>query len=307
MSGSLNSFMAPNKPVDSNGQGVGPPAVVFIMGVARSGSTLLGTLLGEVDGVFFAGELSEWAHLEGVSTVPRSQPFWEKVRSHVGPVPSRSSEYKRIFEHPAGLADRFNQRRERSDYERLTLDVLEGVATESGSSVIVDSSHYPRRAQVLRRLLGPDRVRLIFLVRRPSSVAQSFRRTGEKDVLQSNIDMMVVSVLAWLTYLSHPRSRRAIVSYEMMVEAPLEAGGLALGRPLVGVDPYRMSPPQVLIGNRFVKADDEVKFNTSGNAEAPNRQERLSDFVQWPLRLAALAARWRPSIVPSPRSGMDLL
>ena len=298
MSGNWNSFMAPNEPVDSNALAVDSPNVVFIMGAARSGSTLLGTLLGEVDDVFFAGELCDWAHLEGVSTVPRSQPFWERVRSHVGPLPNRSSSYKRIFEHPAGLVDRINYRRERSDYEHLTLDVLEGVATESGASIIVDSSHYPRRAQVLRRLLGPDRVRLVFLVRRPSSVAQSFRKTGEKGVLQANLYMMVVSVMAWLTYLSHPRSRRAIVSYEMMVEAPLTAGGVALGKPLVGVDPYQMSPPQVLIGNRFVKADEDVKFNVRGNTEAPNLQERLSDLVQLPLRLAALAAR-RRSIVPN--------
>jgi hypothetical protein len=267
------------------------------MGAARSGSTLLGTLLGEVEGVFFAGELCDWANLEGISTVPRSQPFWERVRNHVGPLPNRSSDYKRIFEHPAGIVNRVTQRRERSDYGRLTLDVLNGVAKESGRSIIVDSSHYPRRAQALRRLLGPEGVRLVFLVRRPSSVAQSFRKTGDKGVVQANLYMMVVSVLAWLTYLTHPRGHRAIVSYEEMINAPLAVGGVALGRPLTGVDPFHMAPPLVLIANRFVKTDDEIRFNTKGISQPPSPQERLSDFVQWPLRLADRAARSRSSVI----------
>ncbi len=285
--------MVPTEPVDSKALAIDAPSVVFIMGAARSGSTLLGTLLGESDGVFFAGELCDWANLEGISTVPRSQPFWERVRSHVGPLPNRSSNYKRLFEHPAGIVNQVARRRQGPGYERLTLEVLKAVAKESGSPIVVDSSHYPRRALVLRRLLGHERVRLVFLVRRPSFVAQSFRKTGDKGVVQANVYMMVVSVLAWLTYLTHPRTHRAIVSYEKMIKAPLGAGGAALGKPLLGVDPYRMSPPLVLVGNRFVKTDAEIRFNTNGNAQTPSRKERLSDFVQWPLRLATLAARSR--------------
>lgn len=284
--------MAPTEFVDSSA--FGAPRVVFIMGTARSGSTLLGTLLGEADDVFFAGELCDWAYLEGTSTVPRSQPFWEKVRSRIGPLPRQSSAYKRLFEHPAGMVSQITKRRLRPDYERLTLDVLKAVAEESGCSIIVDSSHYPRRAHVLRRLLGSEQVRLVFLVRRPSSVAQSFRKTGDKGVLQANIYMAVVSVLAWLTYLTHPRRHRAIVTYEQMVEAPLEVGRVALGQPLHGVDPDHMAPPLILIGNRFVKGADEVRFNRSDQPQSPSLQERIADVIQWPLWLAERAARSTP-------------
>jgi hypothetical protein len=286
--------MVPSDPVDSKALEVDPPAVLFIMGTARSGSTLLGTLLGEADGLFFAGELCDWPHLDGVSTVPHSQLFWDRVRSHIGPLPAGSANFKRLFEHPAGIVNRIGHRREGPRYERLTLEVLKAVAKESGRLTVVDSSHYPRRALALRRLLGPEKVRLVFLVRRPSFVAQSFRKSGDKGVIQANLYMMVVSVLAWLTYLTHPRANRTIVSYENMIKDPLAAGGVALGKPLVGVDPYHMSPPLVLVGNRFVKTEAEIRFNTNGNAQTPNRQERLSDFVQWPLRLAALSARSRP-------------
>jgi hypothetical protein len=288
--------MAPTESVDSEAIGVDPPRVVFLMGTARSGSTLLGTLLGGADGVFFAGELCDWAQLDGISTVPRSQPFWESVRTHIGTLPTRSSDYKRLFEHPAGIVGQVTRRGLRPGYERLTVEVLTAVAKESGCSIIVDSSHYPRRARVLRRLLGPDHVRLVFLVRRPSSVAQSFRKTGEKGIIHANLYMVAVSLLAWLTYLTHPRPHRAIVSYEQMIAAPLEVGEVALGRPLHGVDPYRMATPLVLIGNRFVKTTDEIAFHKSDNPQAPSPQERVSDFIQWPLRLAALAARSRDSL-----------
>lgn len=273
------------------------PRVVFIMGTARSGSTLLGTLIGQPEGVFYGGELCDWPQLDGVSTVPRSQPFWQKVRGRIGPVPPQASDYKSLFEHPAGIARQGAQRRLRRDYERITYEVLKAVAEESGCAIIVDSSHYPRRARVLRRLLGPGRVRLVFLVRHPSAVAQSFRNTRDKGVVRANVYMLVVSVLAWLTYLTHPRPDRVIVSYEQIIKAPLEVGGLALGQPLRGVDPNHMAPPLVVIGNRFVKTADVIRVEENDNAQRPSPQERISDVVQWPLLLAERAARSRAGTV----------
>ena len=111
----------------------------------------------------------------------------------------------------------------------------------------------------------PNRVRLVFLVRRPSSVAQSFRRTGGEgrspiEHLHDGCQRPGVA-----DYLSHPRSHRAIVSYETDGQAPLEAGRIALGSPLWS-GPVSHEPTSGLIGNRFVKADDEVKFNTRANS-----------------------------------------
>lgn len=289
--------MVPTTQTDKQDVSTDEPRVVFIMGAARSGSTLLGTLIGESAGAFYAGELCDWPQLDGTSTVPRSQPFWHKVRSRIGPLPPRAAEFKPLFEHPAGIASQITRRSLRPDYERITYEVIRSVAEESGCSTIVDSSHYPRRARVLRRLFGPGRVRLVFLVRRPSSVAQSFRKTGDKGLVGVNIYMLIVSVLAWLTYLTHPRSQRAIVSYEQMIKAPLEVGGLAWGRPLLGVDPYHMTPPLVLIGNRFVKTGDEVRVWQNDNPPSSSLPVRISDVIQWPLLLAERAACARPSAV----------
>jgi hypothetical protein len=96
----------------------------------------------------------------------------------------------------------------------------------------------------------------------------------------------VVGVLAWLAYLTHPRSRRAIVSYERLTEAPLQVGAAALGRSLDGVDPTRLTLPPVLIGNRFVKASDQVEIRPVRQPSTSTSQDRITDLLQLPWRLA---------------------
>ena len=77
--------------------------VVFIMGAARSGSTLLGTLIGQAPDVLFAGELTDWPGRGGHASVPRSAPFWEGIRTTMT-LPPSASQLKTTFDHPLGLA-----------------------------------------------------------------------------------------------------------------------------------------------------------------------------------------------------------
>ena len=72
------------------------------MGAARSGSTLLGTLMGQAPDVLFAGELTDWPGRGGRASIPRSVPFWEEVRTMVA-VPPTAAGLKQVFDHPADL------------------------------------------------------------------------------------------------------------------------------------------------------------------------------------------------------------
>lgn len=263
------------------------PSVVYIMGASRSGSTILGVVLDQVEDTFYAGELCDWPERDGVSTVPHSKAFWERVREHFGPMPEGASRYKRLFEHPLGIFYLPSHRRAlRHEYEIVTKSVLEAVQQESGSPTVIDSSHYPRRARVLRRIVGPDRVRLVFIVRRPSSVARSFHNSGDKGWLRANAYLAVVGLFAWVTYLTHPKAQRVRISYEALTNSPIGTGARALGRPLDGVDPTNMAAPRVFIGNRFVKTDDPISVRPA--QEQPNLSvvEKLTDLFQWPYRLA---------------------
>jgi hypothetical protein len=268
------------------------PSVVYLMGSARSGSTLTGTLIGQASDVFFAGELCDWPERDGDSSIPRSASFWKEVRASVDRLPACAQRFKPVMEHPAGVFRPWESRRLRSTYRGTTLAVLEAVSRVSGCTTIVDSSHYPRRAQELRRMLGPNQVRLLFVVRRPSAVARSFRDTGEKSELVIHTYLFVVGLLSWLVYLTHPREHRLILSYERLLDDPLPVGSVALGRHLEGVDPGQMAAPLVLIGNRFVRTSESVTIHRQPDHEVTWR-DRITDLVQWPLRFACFVGEMR--------------
>jgi Sulfotransferase family len=290
------------------------PEVVFIMGAARSGSTLLGVLIGQPDDVFYAGELCDWAERDGFSSIDHSQEFWKRIRERVGPPTIEAHTYKRLFEHPAGLGRASARRSTRVNYERMTWQVLCSVADESGCAIVVDSSHYPRRARALRRLLGERKVRLVYLVRRPSSVARSFQASEYKGALSFNLYLMVVSLLSWAAYLTHPRSNRVIVSYESLTVDPLEIGAVALGHSLEGVDPGHLQVPPILTGNRFVRSGGHVAIEPADSTAKLTLRDRLTDLIQLPTWIALRSAGRRirpapptaslgdPEVTESPRS-----
>jgi hypothetical protein len=270
--------------------------VVFIMGAARSGSTLLGTLIGQAPHVLFAGELTDWPGRGGRASIPRSAPFWDGIRARV-PLPPTASRLKAAFDHPLGLAAPWRRGRLRADYVRVTLGVLEAAAEESGRPVVVDSSHYPRRARALRGMLGADRVRLVYMARRPSAVARSFRSTEDKNELGIQLYLFMVGALAWLVYLTHPRRSRALISYEAMVEDPIATASFALGSPMDDIDPDHLTPPPLFIGNRFARESGEIAVQKPP-AFRPRPLDRATDIIQLPLALAWLAGRTKHGTRP---------
>lgn len=274
------------------GEGMGP-TLVFIMGAARSGSTLLGTFLDQDPRVFYAGELSDWALLDGVSTSPAARPLWERIRRRVGPIPVEAAGFKPVLDHSAGLRHGPASERLTAAYRELTSSLFGAIAEETGASVVIDSSHYPRRARRLRRILPGTR--LVFAVRRPSSVVRSFRKSGHKSELGVQAYLFVTGVLSWIVYLTHPRSRRAIIAHEAFVSAPHSVGSEALGSAVRGADTRRMTRPSVLIANRFVKEEGTVAIRPP--AQRPYRLSDLAtDLVQLPLTFAWLLGRgWGPT------------
>jgi hypothetical protein len=138
-------------------------------------------------------------------------------------------------------------------------------------------------------MLPSGAVRLVFMVRRPSSIAQSLRDTGDKGELAIQLYLLVTGILSWLVYLTHPRGQRAIVSYETLVEEPIATASRALGEQVVGVDPYNLAPSPIFIGNRFARSPGPVSVQRITPRER-RATDRLTDFVQWPLRLACWAS-----------------
>jgi hypothetical protein len=292
--------------------------VLYIAGWGRSGTTLLGNLLGQVDGFVSTGELHQiWRRglLEGRACgcgLPlRECPVWQ-----------------RTFELGFGGIDRVDARDAmtamrdvRTRYARRTLrqaragHLLEscayasyldrlyrGVASATGARVIVDSSKNPGDAVVAAGL--PDfETYVLHVVRDPRAVAFSWAR--RKEVADKSGDSgllrrvgMVKSTVTWQGYnqVVSRTVRRAVgarrylrLSYEELATDP--AGTVDRIVELVGEDP----------SSRPSLADHDVDLAPSHTASGnPNRFHTGHTSIR-------LDGEWRHAMSPWRRSLVTVL
>ncbi len=187
------------------------PSVLALAGWGRSGSTLLGNLLGSADEVFHAGELSFfWGRgvLEGQlcscgEPVPEC-PLWGEVLAVVAGSEEPRTVARRV---QAQLGPAIRTRRLLPGAPEATLgaetltrvrSLYDALQTVSGARLIVDGSKLPLYVEVLSQL-GLD-LRTLPLVRDPRAVAFSWGRvrhnpgTGRPMVRHSALR----SSLAWV-------------------------------------------------------------------------------------------------------------
>lgn len=175
--------------------------VLFIMGMTRSGSTVLDNVLGESEGFFSAGEVRLiWKRgvLEdrscGCGRPVMDCPVWGQVLAD-----AYGDDGRRALDARAGAALRTQRTavRIRHTWELLRRDpkalpperlrkyvsivapLYRSIGAATGASVIIDSSKRPSDAALLRLVPGLD-VYVLHLVRDPRAVAYSWRRTREQ-------------------------------------------------------------------------------------------------------------------------------
>lgn len=205
------------------------PKVLYVMGTARSGSTILGVTLGNCDRVFYAGELGGWLVKSGVSSLAGDERarFWGRVRDRVTDAGElfgdEAHECLEVSISLLRIRDWPRRRRLRQSYRRVSEGLYRAIADESGATHIVDTSSHPLRAREMRALGGID-LYLIYMVRDPESVVESFTRSDvarfSKSVLTTNAYVWFTNLLASLVFVSHPRDRRLFVRYEDFVANP---------------------------------------------------------------------------------------
>jgi hypothetical protein len=279
------------------------PKVVYVVGAHRSGSTVLGVTLGNCDGVFFAGELHSWLTRRGVPSFGGEQGarLWQSIADEV-------PDAHELFGHETQLVlDRssviyrphkwLRRRRLRGPYRRIYEDLYRAIACQTGSSRIVDTSHYPLRAIELQALSGIE-LYLLFLVRDPQGVVDSFdaRRTDSpsKSPFVTNAQLWVTHSLSLLAFLRHPRGRRMFVRHEDFLTDPdgvlrqiLDRTGSAAQLP--DLSALRTGSP--LQGNRFLKRSEVIELKGPG---ARPRRSLLTKVMQFPLAL--IFSRLQPAV-----------
>lgn len=224
--------------------------VLYIGGVARSGSTLLDLMLGQMTGHCDVGEVFyvwqggvERNLLCACGERFSDCPFWTQVGSkafggweHVDSARvlalqasvDATSRIPMILAAP--VLPRF--RRRLDEYTAIMVSVYQAVAAVSGSPVVVDSTKRPSLAYILRRATSVD-LRVVQLVRDPRGVAYSWTKpvavpagAGPRNTMKTRSPVQISR--RWVTVNLLFAALRACgvplvrVKYEDIVRAPVE-------------------------------------------------------------------------------------
>lgn len=175
--------------------------VLSIVGPGRSGTTILASILGEVEGVVTAGEI-RWLFSRGVveerlcgcGEPPARCAVWSKVLEDVmGAGPYRrddvvASSVLEMVRNQREVSERRNRIRvirsaaiDDTGWDALyrvravTAELCEALAAVTGSDIVVDTSKRAQDAAVLA--VGPIDQYVLHMVRDPRAVAWSWRRS----------------------------------------------------------------------------------------------------------------------------------
>ncbi len=187
------------------------PQVLYIMGTARSGTTVLEILLSANDTVCSVGELTHIFRdgFEGDNTCACGASFtncvfWKKVQQQLSYPPSKVLQscalFNKIDWHKGFLKILFHavSKENMSVYMQTNKDLYNACSDISGKRVIVDSSKYPARALMLNKIYGPS-VKIICLTRSPAGLMNAFLKTGVEQPSKSPFEVLVYYVYVLLS------------------------------------------------------------------------------------------------------------
>lgn len=310
------------------------PTVLCIIGKGRSGSTLLDTILGQLDGVFSTGELGrlwEWGLSNGYRCgcgEPVTEcTTWRAIsaRAFDGDPAEEAARVIAWQDHvlrwprvPRLLMQRPGRQDRWPELERYTdhlSDVYRSIAAETGARVIVDSTKWPASPTPLGLVPGVD-VRIVHLVRDPRAVAFSWRRRkrwkdrpGQREMPRYGV---VYSMASWwarnLTAEAvrrrQPADHSITVRYEDLVRRPRDtiariadlvgAGDVAL--PFVDERTALLQPTHTVGGNpgRLNNGQIELRVDDQWVDDQPTADRLTATVLGVPL-LSRYGYRLRPT------------
>lgn len=289
--------------------------VAYVLGKGRSGSTLLDAVLGQLPGVFSAGELRtlwSWGYQQDADCScgrpVRECPVWSRVvEAALGTATPSADRIEAL----AATQDRALRWREvprslaGSDshavraYAATQARLYRGMVEVTGAEVIIDSSKWPAHPGVLGRVDGVEPL-VIHLVRDPRAVAHSYRRHKPTAGRQPAMPRFGAahSALSWLARnatveVAARAAPRELVTYEAFAadpRSPLAAIARLLGRdpaqlPFVDDRTVRLGETHLVGGNpaRFRGGVVAIRPDDEWTRALPARQARLVGVITAPL------------------------
>jgi hypothetical protein len=282
--------------------------VLYVVGLGRSGSTILSNSLGQIPGFFSGGELNFiWRHnvienrLCGCGRPFRECPVWTKVMDEAfggmdGVDPREMMRLQNSGTRTRHIPSMLTERGRRSLAERLEKLLIsygrlyEAIGTATGSRVVVDSSKEPAHGFAMGMVPGVD-FYVLHLIRDPRAAAYSWSKKKPQPDTDTREHMVrfspTKSSALWDSWNASAEAlwrrtpeRYLRLRYEDFVSGPRKS----FERILHLVGEPDAEPP--LVGEREVKLG--VSHTVSGN---PNRFEtgavELRTDREWISRMNA--------------------
>ncbi len=293
------------------------PRVLFIAGWGRSGSTLLDRMLGQLPGVFSAGELRDiWQRgvrqdrLCGCGAAFSECDVWRKVGEvafggwgeiDIDQIQALRERLDRPWSVPLLLGSRVTPSIDAdvARYVGVLTRLYDAIAEVSGARVIVDSSKIATFALLVRQVPSLD-LRTVHLVRDPRGVVHSWRKAvvredggGRDAMLRYGAASASARYVAYNTVAHGMRlmGRYRFLRYEDLLAAPRDT--VARLAAFAGI----ATPGDALAYLREGEADLQPNHTVDGN---PMRLQ------QGPVALRRDDG-WRTGLAPSDRRIVDAI
>jgi hypothetical protein len=278
---------------DDDNAAAAPVTVLYVAGWMYSGSTLLGRVLGELDGAFAGGEITRaWSGFVrerpcscGVSR--RECPLWTAVladacgrvealdAARVDRLARRFRFNRRAATTQLALHERGPAVADLAEYREHLASLYRSIVRVTGARVVVDTTKSPVYGAILDGIAGLD-VRVVHLVRDPRASLRSGSERGHSRIgPAANVSLWALSHLAiereWARRPEHYRR----VRYEDFARRPQEVSE-ALAR-FAGLDPRTLpiDGTHIVLGESHVVSGNEYSGVETGPVEiAPDEAWR---------------------------------
>jgi hypothetical protein len=299
--------------------------ILYILGAGRSGSTLLGRLLGHVDGFLSMGELRWiWPMVYGEDVLCgcgirfKRCPFWTAVFSRalvdMETIDTRMDQFSGLHNSklrqrwlPQLLCPRISRpyREDLQHYSRNVSAICRAAHEVSRCRVLIDTSKLFQQCVVLNRIREFD-LHVIHLVRDSRAVAYSWLRKKQRPQFYSRAEFMPQlpmqnSAREWLAGNALSESLRPFlkhytrIHYEDLAADPRETLMricLAIGEPEANLDflegrTAHLRKAHTVAGNpmRFQEGPVQIRPDMEWTGKLSKRQTAVVLAYTWPLMI----------------------
>lgn len=286
--------------------------IIFILGCGRSGSTILGFCIGNIDKTLDLGEVIDFAKFKGCPNnfKPGSETydFWERVVNHI-----EASQGSIDFDRLLRLQKRFDQHysflllllpelilapfglREYRTFLKLEYN---SIFCQSEHDLYVDSSKYPTRLLHLQAIYGKNMIKVVYLIRNPGALANTFgnkdHQSNTKNFFSCMLYYLSINLFSVVTYFLTPSENRIRIVYEELIQSPTKYLKLLGKKFHLDVDKLLMKIENKLPlergflfnGNRMRKKESVVfRTNETSPINLPLYQSILSNSLKFLFRV----------------------